>query len=856
MRVFNLRSLKRCATLLACSLLAFSTDVRVKAQASSDPLPRFWRTDGFVNAIVVANNTAYIGGDFGYVGPANGAAGLVDRDFGVALDGFPKLNGTVRAIVPDGTGGWFVGGLFNPDGQPNIKNLVHVRADNTLDLSFSPNPDSTVRALALLPGALVVGGEFFQIATNQQASYLAFLNPTTGGTNGLRIRASQPVNALTVDGDTLYVGGQFTVIYSFNNNVQIQDQRQRLAAIKPLTGEVLPWNPTCTGGSEGVKALVVSATAVYAGGDFTQCGGKPRTGLASLTKTDGVANTWNPNPGNTITTVPIVNALALVGSALFVGGDFTSIGTQPRIRLAALQATGNFATALPAFRADANDVVQFITAVGTDILVGGKFNLIGGTSDFSNPNVPIYTGSSARRGFASIAQANGAVSDWGPQVSLLKPTTFGTQANATSYALGVTPTSFLLGGDFVSIGGVNRGRIAAIDLATGGATPWDPQADLTVRALALGSSGLYVGGSFTNIGGASHPRIALVRYDNGQADPWDAKFQQGQYVSAIAVGSSSVIVGGQFQKIGGQDRSSLAELEPTTGNATAWNPQPNGQINTLFFSKGNVYVGGQFFGFSGIPGSQNQYLALLTLKTEPAQMLVKTFLPTQAVWPDAQVRTLAISADNRLFVGGDFTKIAGGDHKGVAAIDPLTGQDTFVDTQMTGQGQIQARALIPLGSQLYIGGQFRGAGGENRGRIASVHNAFGVASGWDPGADTAINAIARTDNVVVIGGEFTRLGLHGANPNPNIEGQSVPYLAAFDARPAVHNIRKNAAGHYLFDVADGDGLGSNVDVQANDNLGAGGWHTLTSLPVQGIQDPYEDTTTPGKGRFYRLVRQP
>ncbi len=850
MRVFNLSMFKRCATLLACSLLASSTAVRVKAQASSDPLPNFWRTDGVVNSVVVTNNTAYIGGDFGYVGPANGAAGLVDPDFGDPISGFPKLNGTIRAIIPDGSGGWFVGGQFVPDANPNIKNLVHVRADNSLDLSFSPNPDNTVRALALMPGSLVVGGEFFQIATNQQSSYLAFLNPVTGGTNGVRMRANNQVNALAVDGDTLYVGGAFSAIPYFKNNQPTQELRQRLAAIKPSTGEVLAWNPTCTGGFEGVKALVVTATTVYAGGDFTSCGGKPRSALASMNKTDGAANTWNPNalyPSGT----PVVNAIAVVGTVLYAGGDFTTIGTQTRLRLAALQATGNFATAIATWRADANDVVQFIVPAGTDLLVGGKFNFIGGTIDVTNPNQPIYTGSTARRGFARLAQSNAAVSDWGPQVSLLKPSPFGNAGNATSYAIGVTPGVLLLGGDFVSIGGVNRGRIAAIDLTTGQATPWDPQADLTVRALALAGNGLYVAGSFTNIGGASHPRIARIRYDNGQADPWDAKFLQGQYVSTIAVGSSSVIVGGQFQKIGGADRSSIAELDPTTGNATDWNPQPSGQINTLLFTKGNVYVGGNFF---GIAGGNQQYLALLTLKTDPNQMLVKTFSPA----PDGQVRTLALSSDNRLFVGGDFSKIAGQDRKGVAALDPATGQDTTsLDTGLTGQGQIQARALVPVGSQIYIGGQFRGAGGENRGRIASVHNLFGVSSGWDPGADTAVNAIARNDNIIVIGGEFTRLGLRGANPNPNIEGQSVPYLAAFDARPAVHNLRKNNVGHWVFDVADGDGLGSNVDIQTNDKLGAGTWQTLTSLPVQGIQDPYEDTTSPAtKTRFYRLLRQP
>src|SRR4029079_14816341 len=109
--------------------------------------------------------------------------------------------------------------------------------------------------------------------------------------------------------------------------------------------EVLPWNPTSSGGSDGVKTLAVSATAVYAGGDFTQCGGKPRTAIASLNRTDGVANNWIPNaqfPNGT----PTVNAIAVVGNVVFAGGDFTTIGNQSRLRLAALSATG-FGTAIP-----------------------------------------------------------------------------------------------------------------------------------------------------------------------------------------------------------------------------------------------------------------------------------------------------------------------------------------------------------------------------------------------------------------------------------------------------------------------------------------------------------------------------
>ena len=125
----------------------------------------------------------------------------------------------------------------------------------------------------------------------------------------------------------------------------------------------------------------------------------------------------------------------------------------------------------------------------------------------------------------------------------------------------------------------------------------------------------------------------------------------------------------------------------------------------------------------------------------------------------------------------------------MAAIDPSTGKEPNPwDAQISGQGQVQVRAVLPLGQAVYVGGQFSGAGGENRGRVGSVHPAFGAASGWDPGADGPIDAIAHSDKLVIIGGEFSRLGLHGANPNPNTSGQPVPYLAAFNALPAIRPV--------------------------------------------------------------------
>jgi hypothetical protein len=139
------------------------------------------------------------------------------------------------------------------------------------------------------------------------------------------------------------------------------------------------------------------------------------------------------------------------------------------------------------------------------------------------------------------------------------------------------------------------------------------------------------------------------------------------------------------------------------------------------YNNGQIYVGGSFFGISG--GSQT-YLALLTTSADPTRQLVKTF----DAKADAQVRALALTSDT-LFVSGDFATISGQARKGVAAIDPATAIETNPwDAQITIQGQVQVRAVLPVGQAVYVGGQFRGAGGENR------------ASAADPGFEPAIHA--------------------------------------------------------------------------------------------------------------------
>jgi hypothetical protein len=83
-------------------LLLPASPLRAQSQF---PIDGFWVTDGDVNAITASPGTVYLGGAFSWVGPYTGASVRIDQSSGLVDTPFPRVNGTVYAVAPDGAGG-------------------------------------------------------------------------------------------------------------------------------------------------------------------------------------------------------------------------------------------------------------------------------------------------------------------------------------------------------------------------------------------------------------------------------------------------------------------------------------------------------------------------------------------------------------------------------------------------------------------------------------------------------------------------------------------------------------------------------------------------------------------------------
>jgi ubiquitin-protein ligase len=317
--LYERTSMKRTMTVFAVLLMCLTT-VSSVAQTLQANLPI---TDGSVRAVLFnpAENIIYIGGSFNYVGPNTGNGVGIDNSTGNTVSGFPYVNGDIYAVVPDGSGGWYIGGEFTSVGGVVRNNIAHISADKSVDNSWNPNASSNIRALVLSPDGSTVyaGGYFSTIGGGATRNYIAAIRTSDGTATDWDPNANLSVWALAVspDGLTVYAGGQFTSIKGVPKNY--------IAAIDASTGSAISWHPDA---NYHVIALAVSGdgSTVYAGGYFNvsksspSIGGADRNYIAALSASTGLATDWDPNANGGVC------ALAVSGATVYAGGAFTTIG--------------------------------------------------------------------------------------------------------------------------------------------------------------------------------------------------------------------------------------------------------------------------------------------------------------------------------------------------------------------------------------------------------------------------------------------------------------------------------------------------------------------------------------------------
>jgi len=505
-----------------------------------------------VYAIAVSGTTVYAGGKFWNIGGQNRShIAALDATTGNALawnpsagfyssyDDPPYPEPWVFSLAVSGTI-VYAGGIFTSIGGQSRNNIAALDATTGNALPWNPNANGYdgVYALALIGTTVFVGGAFDTIS-GQSRDCIAALDATTGN-----VLAWNPipcsnggVNALAVSGTMVYAGGNFTSIS--------MQSRNYIAAFDATTGNVLPWDPNANSilnplANYGIFSLAVNGTTVYAGGSFTSIGGQSRNNIAALDATTGNALPWNPDASNP-ELISTVYSLAVSGTTVYAGGNFSRIGGQIRYYIAALDATTGNALA---WNPNAEGSCVYSLAVsGTTVYAGGSFGNIGGQS---------------RNYIAALDATTGNATPWNPNA--VAAAIGGGYDPICIYSLVVHGTTVYAVGAFDTIGGLGRKYIAALDAITGNATAWTPNPNGIVHSLAVSGTTVYAGGSFTSIGGQSRNNIAALDASTGNALGWNP--QADSPVLSLAVNGSTVYAGGDFRNIGqGVSHSNFAQFD-------------------------------------------------------------------------------------------------------------------------------------------------------------------------------------------------------------------------------------------------------------------------------------------------------
>ena len=527
------------------------------------------RASSFVFAVALRGNTLYAGGNFDMIGGQRRVRiAALDAATAAATAWDPVADYTVTAIAVSGNT-VYAGGVFTFIGGQSREHLAALNATTGTALDWNPGASHPsgeydnpldVSALRVAGRTVYVAGGFQTIGGRSRGG-LAALDAESGAVEEWDPAPADSlvphpvVLTLLVEGCEVYVGGMFTRIGG--------QPRNGLAAIDARTGAATIWNPNPNG---SVSALAVSGTTIYAGGGFTSIGKEwqPRHSLAALDVRSGRLLDWNPSGD-----IFDIRSLAVVGSTVYVGGDFGSVGGQPRRNIAALDARAGAATE---WNPGADGEVWTLFADTGTVYVGGAFSSIGGQP---------------RSHVAALDARTAIATAWNPS------------ANDLVTTLKVSGSTVYAGGLFSRIGGRLLNYLAALDSATGTAQAWNPRANGPVSALGVSDSIVYAGGDFDSIGGEPRTFLGALSAVTGAATKWAPN--PGGSIEALALSDSTVYAGGFFQSVGGISRNFIVALEAASGEPAAWGPCSDGVVWALDVRENTVYVGGAFGRMGPVP---------------------------------------------------------------------------------------------------------------------------------------------------------------------------------------------------------------------------------------------------------------
>ena len=342
------------------------------------------------------------------------------------------------------------------------------------------------------------------------------------------------------------------------------------------------------------------------------------------------------------------------------------------------------------FGAGADDFVKSV-AVAPDgkIVIGGAFLNFDGTN---------------RSYIARLLSGGGLDLGFNP----------GSGASALVSSVGVFPDGRVaIGGNFGVVGGVNLNRLARLNTNGTVDTSFSMPSGLNtaVNALvALSNGNVTAVGSFV----LPTPGIARFRADGSVDTTFDPGTSINGAVQALAVlPNGQTLIGGAFSSIAGFARQKVARLHLDGLLDQSFVPPTNNGVvfAVVGQSDGKVLIAGTF---TNVGGQMRARIARLNTNGT----LDATFVPGAGA--NQAIYAMAVQADGRILIGGDFTTINGTNRSRYARLNPNGSLDLTFDPGRGADGTVYSLALLNDG-KVILGGDFAMVNGFSRRGVARIN---------------------------------------------------------------------------------------------------------------------------------------
>lgn len=702
-----------------------------------------------VGSLALQGDQLVIGGRFaswsgvtmGNIARLNGS-GSLDTSFtrGAGIVGSSPM---VRSLVVQPDGKVLVGGTFDSYNGTNKYGILRLQADGSLDTGFGGigvnRYEDVRRIVRQADGKILIGGAFtgYNALTAMHVARLdangaldtGFSSGSGAGGHPAGSSGSSSVLDLFLQSDgKVLVSGDFPLFNGVTANRLVR-LNQNGSLDSSFNAGWPGVNCSCAPFTVG-RLMDRGNDKVAIAGYFTSYNGFPKKNYAGLNADGSLDSRYNPGTGAGGT----INVLAVQPDGkTVIGGSFTSYAGVAVNRIARINKDGTMDAAF-------NDVGALGTVRGIaiqrdgGIVIGGEFTA-----------------------FNQVARN---------RIVRLKPdgtvdTSFNVGTGADGYVMSVAlqdDGKILIGGYFTAFNGVPRNRIARLHANGALDTSFDPGTgfDNNVFSLAVTGTGQVIaGGDFTSLNGVARNRIARLNADGSV----DSSFNPGSAANStvyavLSQADGKVVAGGAFTAFNGSAANRIVRLN-TDGSVDAGFVTGSGMDNTvraLLPQDGQkVLVAGAFTAYNGVAGAR--MLRLNNDGTRDNGFLVGT-------GADNVVYALGLQGKNRIMLGGDFTSINAIGRNRIACVR----NDGSVC--LSGANGKVNKTLAHKNKKVIIGGAFTQVGGMTRNRIARLDDVGEVDTAFNPGNganDIVHSAVLQADGKLLVGGAFTAFDGAGRN---------------------------------------------------------------------------------------------